>query len=282
MVLRSRDTRILAIGLPKAGTHLLTGTLRLMGLADSHTAIHPGAFRYSRIRHLPCFVSAERCASSRLLIGVDNPTYVAKQRVLKRLKRVRLGSFASSHLIYSVEMAQALENLSFKTVSIIRDPRDVAVSHYLYIMRRPRHSLHDLYMKMDSDAERLRFSFTGGQFRDNRIPDICERVRSVLRWSQSESNLTTTFEKLIGEEGGGSRILQIQEIEKLASHLNLALSSKRVEQISEQIFSRESQTFRKGKIGDWRNYFSEGHKAAFKVIAGDLLVELGYETGWNW
>jgi hypothetical protein len=39
---------------------------------------------------------------------------------------------------------------------------------------------------------------------------------------------------------------------------------------------------RKGIEGDWKNHFSEAHKQKFKEIAGDLLIELGYERDYRW
>ncbi len=39
---------------------------------------------------------------------------------------------------------------------------------------------------------------------------------------------------------------------------------------------------RKGKNGDWKNYFSEVHKEIFKEIAGETLIKLGYEKDMNW
>ena len=40
--------------------------------------------------------------------------------------------------------------------------------------------------------------------------------------------------------------------------------------------------FRKGTIGDWRNYFSAENIAVFKEVAGDTLVAAGYERNNNW
>jgi len=41
--------------------------------------------------------------------------------------------------------------------------------------------------------------------------------------------------------------------------------------------------FRKGVVGDWRNHLSRQEaKDIVKEMAGDLLVELGYETGHGW
>ncbi len=40
--------------------------------------------------------------------------------------------------------------------------------------------------------------------------------------------------------------------------------------------------WRKGVSGDWRNHFTNEDKSMFKSIAGELLVELGYEQDLDW
>lgn len=40
--------------------------------------------------------------------------------------------------------------------------------------------------------------------------------------------------------------------------------------------------WRKGIAGDWKNHFTNEDKDLFKSIAGELLVELGYEQGTDW
>ncbi len=40
--------------------------------------------------------------------------------------------------------------------------------------------------------------------------------------------------------------------------------------------------FRKGVIGDWRNCFTNDAKLLFKSVAGELLIELGYESSMAW
>jgi hypothetical protein len=40
--------------------------------------------------------------------------------------------------------------------------------------------------------------------------------------------------------------------------------------------------YRKGIAGDWRNYFSEPIKDAFKERWGELLIGTGYESGLDW
>jgi len=45
---------------------------------------------------------------------------------------------------------------------------------------------------------------------------------------------------------------------------------------------QNSHTFRTGKSGNWKTVFTERQKDLFKEIAGDLLIELGYEKDYNW
>ena len=40
--------------------------------------------------------------------------------------------------------------------------------------------------------------------------------------------------------------------------------------------------YRKGIAGDWKNHFNEENKRIFKEIAGDLLIQLGYEKDFDW
>ena len=39
---------------------------------------------------------------------------------------------------------------------------------------------------------------------------------------------------------------------------------------------------RKGVSGDWRNHFAEDDKRMFKDLAGDILIQLGYEKDNSW
>ena len=43
-----------------------------------------------------------------------------------------------------------------------------------------------------------------------------------------------------------------------------------------------SGTFRKGKIGAWKDFFSHSDKELYKSKIGDLLIDIGYESDKNW
>jgi len=46
--------------------------------------------------------------------------------------------------------------------------------------------------------------------------------------------------------------------------------------------SNKNKFFRKGEVGDWKNYFTQENKRWFKEETGSLLVDLGYEINNEW
>ena len=57
---------------------------------------------------------------------------------------------------------------------------------------------------------------------------------------------------------------------------------KALSTLVEAIQPKKSHTFRSGKTGGWKQYFTDEHKKLFNDVAGDLLINLGYETSRNW
>jgi hypothetical protein len=55
-----------------------------------------------------------------------------------------------------------------------------------------------------------------------------------------------------------------------------------VSMLAASIDPSRSPTFRRGQIGGWREEFTAEHKALFKEVAGDILIELGYERDHRW
>ena len=74
----------------------------------------------------------------------------------------------------------------------------------------------------------------------------------------------------------------MREIRRVADHLGVSLDDARIAEIAEHLYHRRSRTFRRGLIGDWQRYFTPEHREAFKAVAGQLLIDLGYETDLEW
>jgi len=246
--------KVLVNSIPKAGTHLLIRCLTLFpGIIDA---------------------------------GCHVEETIGLSAMKETLQRLGGGCLVSAHLPFTDERSDLLANLGFATALIIRDPRDLVVSHLYYVTYGAKHHrLHAYYNNLPDDPTRLMASILGVDSTlietGEGLLDIGERFRCYLLWADHGSCIVR-FENLVGPDGGGNRELQVQEIQKLAAHLRVGLDDKDVEHIAKCVFYRKSKTFRKGLIGDWRNHFTQQHKAAFKEVAGQLLVDLGYETGLNW
>jgi hypothetical protein len=171
-------------------------------------------------------------------------------------------------------------------VLIIRDPRDIAVSHYHYVTRQARmHQLRAYYNALPDDSARLMTSIQGIPESEwqgrTRLGDIGRRCRVFLEWADHGACLVQ-FERLIGPLGGGTRHAQHSEILRMAAYLGMELDAATVDSIAASVYYRKSSTFRKGIVGDWKNHMTPEHKGAFKRVAGKLLLDLGYETDNDW
>lgn len=245
--------RVFANSLPKSGTHLLNRCLsRMPGMAMSG-------------QHL----NVKRNVSAREFT----------------LRRLGGGCIVTAHLPFSEVEWKKLQTMEYKQVLMIRDPRDLIVSQYHFIKKREVARLYSYFAKLPDDEARLMAAIRGVPDSESPygigFPDIGTRFRQYLQWAEHGSHLVR-FENLVGEAGGGSAKLQLAEIEELAKFLGIPLSRDQVDGIAQQVFSRDSKTFRKGEIGDWRNSLSESHKKALKELIGPLLIELGYERGLDW
>lgn len=110
---------------------------------------------------------------------------------------------------------------------------------------------------------------------------IHEFYLSYMSWMSTPGVCTVRFEDLIGPLGGGSLQAQQTCIIKIAQHLGLSLSQERLNYVIDNLFGNTA-TFREGQIGSWKKHFNKKHKRQFKDVAGQLLIDLGYEQNFNW
>jgi hypothetical protein len=273
---------------PKAGTHLLKRVVELLP-GMTATNIHLGR---ERLRHLGIVgVRQAGAQDSRAMmpIGVDRATrYFPRDVVRQSLVNLTAGTFATAHVPYSRNLGALLDEMHVRIICITRDPRDIVVSHAHYVSNQPPDSpffetpLYNYYQYL-SDDERIMVSIVGVRDEARRLNllDIKTRLESVLAWRQEPFHYATTFERLVGPRGGGSRDAQLQEIRAICAHLGIVCTEQRVGEIADSLFGGTT-TFRKGLIGGWREHFTEKHKAACKDLMGQMLIDLGYEKDLDW
>jgi sulfotransferase 6B1 len=205
----------------------------------------------------------------------------------RKIKNIRPGQYVSGHLYWSVELIELLVTSNILTLFIVRDLRDVAVSLANYLTNKePNHRLHPYFKSLKSDRERLMAAIVGVDgklIKDGRKAEsLGEWAEGFSPWLNEPNCLAVRFEDLIGSTGGGDDEQQLQNVRAIIDYLGIDIAEEQITEIAKEIFFKNSKTFNKGQIGNWRNHFTDEHKYAFKKVAGEALINLKYENGYDW
>jgi hypothetical protein len=197
--------------------------------------------------------------------------------------------FVTAHARYRRELAALLERLGFRQVFLFRDPRDVVVSYTHFVTNARWHHHHQYYTgALRDEEERIMATIRGFDQVQSGLADtppltsIGDSFRSYLAWTEETELLSCSFEDLVGPHGAGTRDRQIKEIRRIGDYLDRPLSAEAAAVIGDRMYSRGTLTFRKGRIGDWREHFTPSHREAMKETANDVLISLGYEQSDAW
>jgi hypothetical protein len=300
--------RVVANSIPKSGTHLLDRLLVLLGygLVDLG-GVRPRPFENGdrfplanqRLKGIlglrrpedvmgigPHLVEGGRFPPVRRLlrsrgkkvtVGVVSPRQISRRWLARRLSGVPEGCFVTAHCVYTPELADLFQEGGMKTVCILRDPRDVAVSQMHYLKQLKNHFAHEDYMALPSDRERLMVSIRGGELGGRRLQSLAGRYDRFLGWERDGGAVMVKFEDLVGVEGGGSAEAQRLAVGRVATHLGIPVDERKIGLVGESLFG-VGRTFRRGQIGGWREEFTAEHERALAEGAlGPLLAELGYD-----
>ena len=252
---------LFANSFPKSGTHLLTQVLQ--GLTQISPAVESG---------LPAVVTFDG--------PTGQPRPVAE--ILRDLRRLRPGDIGYGHLHAQPEIVKLLIAPGAAPFFILRDPRDVVVSHVHYVTEmKPDHAHHAYYRdELQNFDQRLRTSILGRPDLAVPFPDIRGRFEPYLGWLDAPEVLVLFYEDFITHrENTLLRVLNHARGCGLKLHVG---EQEALRVLESAINPRKSPTFRSGKIGKWRESFSDAHKTLFKDVAGDLLIRLGYEKDNDW
>lgn len=190
-----------------------------------------------------------------------------------------------AHAICSAANINKINVSGVKTFFIYRDPRDQIISTALWIKKNSQWAKYDLNLLIDeliTDSGRIWCAIFDSPLAIwQSLMNITTFYNLYLPWQFEPYVYTATFEKLVGKRGGGDDEMQLSEIIAIARHMGFYINRQQALVIAKDLFGK-SATFREGKIGAWKKYFLKRHKIAFKKIAGQLLIDLGYEKDLNW
>jgi hypothetical protein len=164
---------------------------------------------------------------------------------------------------------------------IYRDPRDMLVSQVFFATdMHEEHGMHEHYKSLPDFGERLKVAITGIDRDGLKMVSVKQRYEGVFQWLEQKYVMCIRFEDLINNRDTTLNRM-LNEVEKTGYKIPIP-HEKALSVLIEAIQPRKSHTFRSGKTGGWREYFTDEHKKLFKDVAGDLLVKLGYEPNNNW
>ena len=276
----ARSPLLFGNSVPKSGTHLLAQIL----------SAFPGVG-----------LAVDRGMGPILTYERQTGRLRATAELLGDLQRLKAGDLCFGHVIAAPEIVQlwsqpsvasdrssvASDRSSVAHFFMLRDPRDVVISHAFYIADKATQNVHHAYYKsLPTLDDRIRVSIlgrpdwqaagaTGGDF-----PDIRGRFEKYLGWLEDPHLCLLRYEEFIQDRQANlERMLDYACQRGFQLHLPRAQA---LASLSEAIQPKRSFTFRKGESGEWKQHFTAEHKQLFKEAAGDLLIQLGYEKDNDW
>ena len=193
------------------------------------------------------------------------PEVGKQEEIIKTLERPRI---MKSHAPYISEYS--------KVIYLTRDGRDVYVSYYFHRLKQlpPGCTFREFLMRHDH------------------YPCIWgEHVASWLFRSFPSNYLFVRYEDLIHD--------CLKQVKRIANFLGLERTEDQLQSASEKssfdnmkrlelkkgrLYKEDGPNvfMRKGKAGDWRDFFGQDEKSVFKSREGHVLIKLGYEINDKW
>lgn len=227
---------VVAISIPKAGTHL----------TESILCRHP--LYYRRL--------------TRTIWGSEGA------RLRKHLSRALPGQVLITHSYFSKELAGAIDDAGARIVFTVRDPRDVLLSDAHYIYSNKSHPLHSQFRHLTDTNDRAMLLIEGD--RDAGIVPFPDLLQQFVGWLET-SAVVIHYEDVIGNDTS-----RLHVVHRLFHRLGAPLPDRVLQKISSNVVSQSSPTFRRGRIGDWRSELSPEVISALTISAPDQLVRFGH------
>jgi hypothetical protein len=244
---------------PKSGSHLLLQVL------NGFTQIMP--YRY---------VEADPIRTI-----TKNGTRKTQDEILADLRTLPSGVIGWGYLDATPDNASYLTRAGRVNYFIYRDPRDLLVSQVFFATdMHEEHGMHDFYNALPDFGERLKVAITGIDRDGLTMVSVKGRYEGVFQWLAQPNVLCIRFEDLVNHRDA-TLTSMLDEVEKTGYRIPIP-REKALSILVDAIQPKKSHTFRSGKTGGWKEYFTDDHKKLFKDVAGDLLVRLGYEKDNDW
>jgi len=205
----------------------------------------------------------------------------AVERVAADLQRIPRGVIGWGYVEASPENLAVLCTPGRVNYFVYRDPRDLLVSQVFFATdMHAEHGMHAFYQSLPDFGERLKVAITGIDRDGLKMVSVKGRYEEVLAWLRQPGVMCIRFEDLIDHRDATLNAM-LDAVEGAGYTIPLP-REEALGRLVEAIQPAKSSTYRAGKTGGWREYFTHEHKKLFNDVAGDLLVKLGYEEKNDW
>jgi sulfotransferase 6B1 len=204
-----------------------------------------------------------------------------KEELADELKRIPSGVIGWGYVDATPENVSFLTSSGRVNYFIYRDPRDLLVSQVFFATdMHEEHGMHEHYKSLPDFGARLKVAITGINREGLYMVSVKQRYEGVFQWLATPGVLCIRFEDLVNQRDAALNAM-LDEVEKTGYKIPTP-RKQAVSTLVDAIQPKKSHTFRAGKTGGWKQYFSDEHRKVFKDVAGDLLVRLGYEKNNDW
>ena len=260
-----RKPRIFLNGFPKSGLHLAV----LIARSITHeAALHPA--------WVGCFTH-----------NSWSTNWAPTAGVMAGLRNLRDDTWLKGHAGYLPTYEQYLYWHGVAMAFIYRDPRDVLVSQSYHVAAtddvRFFHPAKDIYKAMDHES-RLMACLCGVE----EFAGLFERWELYAPWLGVPWVFPMRYEDMMLRREETVRAFLKYTWDRTTWGLEQAYQPSEIMDamvgavLKNMDIKIEGGTFRKGRVGDWREEFTPKVKEEFKRRAGDWLIRLGYEENNDW
>lgn len=194
---------------------------------------------------------------------------------IDELEKLTAGNVMYTHLRYSRRVCAKIERLGIRPFYIYRDIRDSLVSEYFHkAYLDPRFkTINPILNHVD---DRSAFNCRNIMSWSTTLPSY----NDVLSWVADPSIPSVKFEDLIlNPETTLRSLLAFHGMDFSESQIASAVQAASFQAMAGRAPGEENRNshYRKGIVGDWKNYFSAKQHADLWVKAGRALHRLGYK-----
>lgn len=192
--------------------------------------------------------------------------------------------------VYHMHRFIPLNSVRQRTVYLMRDGRDTMVSKYFHIIREGGPLTAKFEQQIGKPLRAEDIGENMAEFipfmRENRIATIDYRSHLEEWMKHSDKYIVLRYEDLlVNPESELRRVVdQLPYQHVTQERIRSAVAMHDFRNLTKRDRGEEELTsfIRKGVSGDWRNYFTVEAAKVFDEYAGDLLLEIGYETERDW